>query len=529
MEYKEKTPEGISVEIPEKVFFSQSPKENIVKNDFYITIFKSVPKGNKNIPTSSKKDGEDYPKIYIKGFEKLFSDSVQIDNFTKMFYITGDGICKDEWTIAYGRFRETDERCVVITCVSDTLDDDFLVEFHLSDKCAFTNAPKEADAIKLDVYVDGYDFFFEDISEEIQYSRNLERRFAVYVKDFGAYLSTDPEHKVSAVHKGTNVNISWKLEDDVNASAYLYDESELIGINLPPYETKIDKDKKFTLTVYNDFCSVTQSIIVYRSLWDKTDISLKAFPQSDQKGRFKFFRSYGGAYYLYIHPNLYTSTDLVNWSVFSKNTAAPSDFNYYSANYSEYRVGVCYLNNDTFTYCEMRFSSNEWTEFHEKRENLISAHVLISQKTTIMLASKKNVVFYELVNGSLINAKYLTNPTGVSVVATDALSTSNHSYYAILYDNNRVYFYDYEDDWKNNIFECPGVSNDNVYLVKSNAFYILLDGYTFEVTDREKFSDLHFSPQYGKEARPVIGAMDSETIVGMFQTKQGNEMWKYKF
>ena len=42
--------EGKSVRIPEKVFFSNDPREYIVKNDFYFTIYKdSVEKEDKKM------------------------------------------------------------------------------------------------------------------------------------------------------------------------------------------------------------------------------------------------------------------------------------------------------------------------------------------------------------------------------------------------------------------------------------------------------------------------------------------------
>lgn len=95
--------------------------------------------------------------------------------------------------------------------------------------------------------------------------------FAVYVENFGAYLSLDANEPVSAVAKGDSCYISWNIKQNEKASVFLYDEEGDVVANLPPYTAKIDKDKKFTIIAYNDFCSVIRSIHVYRTLWRKDE------------------------------------------------------------------------------------------------------------------------------------------------------------------------------------------------------------------------------------------------------------------
>jgi hypothetical protein len=51
----------------------------------------------------------------------------------------------------------------------------------------------------------------------------------------------------------------------------------------------------------------------------------------------------------------------------------------------------------------------------------------------------------------------------------------------------------------------------------------------FDVYDREKFSDLHFFPQYKDETVPIMGKFDDETVACIVEGQNGKEFWKYKF
>ena len=114
-------------------------------------------------------------------------------------------------------------------------------------------------------------------------------------------------------------------------------------------------------------------------------------------------------------------------------------------------------------------------------------------------------------------------------MSADVLADGRKSYVAAVCGNGRVYFYDLDDDFRNNIFECPRLKDDNIWLVKSNAVYILLNGYVFEVNDREKFMDMHYFPEFMKETRPAVGAFDREVIRGIFQNGERTESWNYHF
>lgn len=532
----------INVTMPEKVFFSKDPVTYVVKNDFYITITGDISdvqesaaagysEGVRMSARIGAANGEVYPTIYIKGFEQLFEDGIarddQMDAFFRMFHVNGN----KDWEIGYGKFRDTEEDCAVITTAALSLKPNFTVGFQLSDKCTFTKVLEDTSPIALDVYIDDFDSLFAGLDNRIHYTLSLERGYAVYIDRLGAYMTSDPDTAVTAVHKGDTCNISWRIEQNEKASAFLYDENGTVVANLPPYTAKIDQDRRFTLLAYNDFCSVQQSVAVYRTLWDKTGIGLKGLPKTDNAGRFKIYKNYADKYFLYIHPKLYASKDCVTWEVYAENTTAASGYIFYSSALSEDKFCVCYLDNSKVTYCEMDWNSKKWSRQIMGKTDLTGVYALLSapKTTRIALTSKEGMGIYELKGGALVNGQYIGVPSDTELASADVLADGRRSYVALSCANGRVYFYDLDDDFKNNIFEYPGTPDDNLWLVKSNAVYILLNGCVFEVNDREKFMDMHYFPDFAKVTRPAIGAFNEEEIRGFFSDGERTECQSYRF
>ena len=515
---------GIDVRLPEKIFVSQYPDIYLVKSDFSITITGELPalkKESMRTRTGVGK-GEEYPTIYMKGFEQLFDAeddrNDRVAAFCNLFHVNGD----KDWEIGYGICPDTGKGCMVITTTKDFLEPDFSVTFQLSDKCVFTNRFVPGDIIKLDVCICHFDELLCGVEERIEYTRSLAWEYTAYIERFGAYVSGS-ENPVTVVHKGGDCDISWRICQNAKASTFLYDENGAVVANLPPYHVKIDRERKFTLLAYNNACAVQQSVVVYRTLWDKAKAVPTGLPGTDEKGRFKIYQDNGEQYYLYIHPTLYVSDDCVTWEAYAENTAAASGYTFYSSTLSEDKFCVCYLDDSKLTYCEMDWDSKTWSGKGIAR-NALAAYALLSDpgNPRIVLVFQDVLAVYELKGGALMNGQYMNVPA-------DALADGKRSYLAFSCSNNKVYFYDLDDDFRDNIFECPETPDDNLWLVKSNAVYIVLNGYAFEVCDREKFMDVHYFPGFMKRTRPAIGGVDGEEIRGFFWTEEGTESWHYKF
>ena len=154
-----------------------------------------------------------------------------------------------------------------------------------------------------------------------------------YTKD-----AKDPQApKVQAIHKGEEAEIGWDLGDVHKVSASLCDENGCQVANLPfTYNVKIDRDRKFTLSVEKDGHVETKSLPIYRTLWEKVaEVDSSSLPEGfkpDPKGNNKFFRRSDG-YYIYIHPYIWYSRDLIEWKKITEYEDAPKDFNSYCSNY----------------------------------------------------------------------------------------------------------------------------------------------------------------------------------------------------
>lgn len=546
--------QGICVNMPEKVFFSNTAGY-IVKNDFYFSIYKEKPvEGQKQSQATvseklesgqisiSKKleSGETYPTIYIKGLEQFFADNGMrdacMDAFAKMFHAGGN----KDWEVSFGRLRDTEEKCIVITAAADSLKSDFNVYLQLSAKCEFTNIPDIPDAVTLQVFIDDFDYFFTDLPSRISYQASIQRGFAVYVENFGAYLSTDARQQVTSVHKGDTCYLSWQIAQKERASAFLYNEAGSIVANLPPYAVKVDKDQKFTLTAYNDFCSVSLSTIVYRTLWEKTRKADSTFPSLGQQGRFKFYRHWDGFYYFYASPKLYRSKDLVSWEEYVENKTLPATYTFYSSALLEGKFCVCYLDSAQITYCEIDLSDSEkkWTQYSVSSDLICGSTLGVYARNSdhgdagLVVADKNQVILYDLVQGRLMNPAFLELPDDIQIKAIDIYSDDEKDALAILTEDRRIYYYDLKDDYRNNIFECTSSksqTDDNISLIKTNAVYIVANQAVLETNDREKFTDTHFFPDFKEGTRPVLGAADCDTMIGFYQSKDGIEVWSYKF
>ena len=73
-----------------------------------------------------------------------------------------------------------------------------------------------------------------------------------------------------------------------------------------------------------------------------------------------------------------------------------------------------------------------------------------------------------------------------------------------------------------------------MYLIKSNSLYTVLDNYVFELNDKDKYIDVHFSPkdstvETSADIPMILGALDDFTFAAIVSTQKAAYIWKYKF
>ena len=230
MEAQIQTTGGIDVRLPEKIFVSQYPDIYLVKSDFSITItgdLSVLKKESMRIRTGAGR-GEEYPTIYIKGFEQLFDveddRNDRVIAFCNLFHVNGS----KDWEIGYGTCPDTGKGCMVITAAMVSLEPNFSVNCQLSDKCVFTKRFSPGDTIKLDVSICHFDELLHGVEERIEYTRSLAWEYTAYIERFGAYVS-GAENAVTVVHKGGSCDISWRIHQNAKASTFLHDEKRNRG------------------------------------------------------------------------------------------------------------------------------------------------------------------------------------------------------------------------------------------------------------------------------------------------------------
>ncbi|WP_024858989.1 hypothetical protein [Ruminococcus albus] len=519
---------------PESISFTT--QENcIVKNDFYFSFRKTVTEGEKCINT--ERTAGKYPRIYITGLEKLFRDDGHLGNTMDLFARSFHAVGTDDWSVSYGK-NDKGVSCIVVTCNAFKLESEFTVDIVLSDKVEFTGEFKDGGSICADVEFVDFDTMCTDLSADIVKSGSPIRTESVaYIDDL--VLMDANGRRVSAIHKGDVGQISWSLGNVDKVSASLCDENGYVVTNLAPYFCKIDKDRRFTLSVEKDGKVVSRSLPVYRTLWKKDDTEGEISLDPDENAYNKFF-TYNSKYYYYKHPYLYESEDLIKWFKFTEYFDAPKDHLYYTCSFSESNSGliICYTCEDHIIYREYQFCGDKWGD--EKTIDNVRwsmTHAIKRYSDTIIAGVSGDMIqVYTITENSMSNPWTLLTPEHRNVISVDMIFDKD-LLLAVLCDNGRVYLYDVDDEFKNNIFEFENADQKRVDLVKTNSVYIVLDDYVFEIDDKDKFLDMHFSLRENTaksegvtdNAFQIVGERDGLTFSAIICNGEDKELWNYKF
>ncbi len=325
--------------------------------------------------------------------------------------------------------------------------------------------------------------------------------------------------------------------------------------NTPPYTTPKPSmdDTKFTLKLQKDGYNVSKEQPVYRTLWKK-DTETDAVLKHDVRGNNKFFM-YCSRYYIYIHPKLMYSQDLINWSEATEYDSPPENFKSYSCSFSDSysEAIICYNCDDKvilreyplreYPLREYPLRDKSWTNetvVYKEGDFFLCRAEKMDGEIRIIGASKKEIRIYSSVNKEW---RFLNIPDNTEVISMDTFwnyecDRKGDMFISVLCNDQHVYLFNIDKDLNDNIYEFDRNDQKNVYLIKSNSLYTVLDNYVFELNDKDKYIDVHFSPKDNTEGTSadtpmILGAVDDYTFAAIVNAKEKDQekayIWKYKF
>ena len=523
----------IDVRLQDEIIFSNE-HGTIIANDMYFSFFKE----GDSQKILNKTDISQYPEVHISGFDKLFHNDVNIANTMAHFASAFRSNNGDDWNLTYNAAKNY----IVAQFVGDTITDDFDTTFQLSYMFNFTGNFSDKVSIKVNFKFIGFQNFFQDCDNEYDISRIISPIEEPYVDKIMLYNQAD--EAVTAIHKGEKAIITWSLGNVEKVSAFLYDENGTMLINIPPYETRepIMTDTKFTLKLQKDGYYVSKELPVYRTLW-KNETKNIAVLKHDIRGNNKFFKN-GSGYYIYIHPKLLYSKDLIKWEEKAKYDSPPENFKSYSCSFSNSysEAIICYNCDDKVILREYRLRDNRWTNetVYKGGDFFLCRAEKMDGEIRIIGASQKEIRIYSSLNNEW---RFLNIPENTDVISMDTFwnyegNRKGDMFVSVLCNDQHVYLFNIDKDLNDNIYEFERSDQKNVYLVKSNSLYTVLDSYVFELNDKEKYIDLHFSPKDNTEGTSadtpmILGAVDDYTFAAIVNAKEKDQekayIWKYKF
>ena len=223
----------------------------------------------------------DLAKVYIKGLERLFDDDSSsgsmMDIFAKSFHTNGN----DEWSVSYGHFGQSDEKCLEIVCNASELEENFSVDFLLSREFEFNAKFKDEESIVLTVIFENFDIFFPDIENSVTANYFVIAKEMPYIEEF---IALDPDgNKVYEVYKGKTVEITWSVGNIEKVSTSLCDENGEVLSNVAPYSVTIDRDRRYTLKAEKNGQVITKTLNIGLKIFNfPSDVEFFAV---DKKGR----------------------------------------------------------------------------------------------------------------------------------------------------------------------------------------------------------------------------------------------------
>lgn len=376
------------------------------------------------------------------------------------------------------------------------------------------------------------------------------------------------DNVTAAIYKGDFAKICWSLVNGEFAKTTLIDERGVEVAHLSPYAKIIEKDESYTLHVEKDGVETSRTLHVFCTLWNQKPKYLNIPFQLENLSYNKIIRisekSKNDGYYLYIHPYLYYSTDLLEWKILP-NANEPFDRQtYYNSTLSiidnQQSIVTCHIDDLYITIRSYNLDTNQWEEllFCEKiilrgckDEKLLFCHLMKYKchKTgmygdiydSLFIVHEHSIYVRDICEGYFSSdiKCYIELPEDAgrkpTIISIDTIVDyeQDKNYLAILCDDACVYVYEADLFFKHCNFKCKtklSVPQKKVYLVKTDFVYIITDHFQFTL-DGNDIVENWFAPRknpFVKKWGPMFVGQKSERMFSvMIKADNFFILWTY--
>lgn len=371
-----------------------------------------------------------------------------------------------------------------------------------------------------------------------------------------------------AIIKGEMAQICWSLVNAEPYAANLFNERAIIVAHTSPYKKIIERNESYTLQLEQDGVGTSQTLQVFCTLWEKQPKYINTPFQLDNLSYNKIiFISEGSekdGYYLYIHPYLYYSPNLVDWKILTKTNEPFYRQTYYNSTLSiiddKKSIVTCHIDDLYVAIRNYDLDTNQWEEVLTRKkkdfkgcddEELLFCHLMKYKcQTTGMYGDIYDSLFvvhehsiyvrdihyqgYDIIKCCAKLPEDAGDPTIISI-DTIFDDEKNKNYLAILCDDNRVYVYESDKFFRRCNFICKTAKffmyQKNVYLTKADSIYIITENFQF-MLDGNNIIENWFAPRSNPSMKKYRGAMfvgqkDERKFSAIIKEVDQTTLWTY--
>jgi hypothetical protein len=504
---------SVTVDFTPRVYFSpELPKVGyIVTNDFWVVL---------NDDGENDAGGLKFPTVLISGLEKLYVDpdsktkdySDFTDNFLKLFSaddaswhaLADESVSPPRLKLLYKKDEDTDtpgangqgvnapgtegQGASVQNADGNVPKPSYPVRFTLSTKVAFPRVLDKKTSIDVTIIPD-------EKKPEEHYTKPLSLMFAPYVCQFGAYVpgSTDP---ITTLYHGEKCNISWAVKGDTKADV-LVRIGDYFTNSQNSCELTVLKDTYCSFLLQSESVNMEYGFSVYRTLLKDTGETSTQLPEPDKRcTNSKIFWGEDNKYYAFFYPSLYVSEDAKSWTV--KATDNNANFSSYAVSRYNDRLAICYKSSGNIVYSILDLDDIS-AGFSQKTisdsSSYTAAFLVLSddEKPKLLAYGADGAELSVLENGTeIIDTEFLPWDENFKPKSADIYITGNELCMAVLGENGRIYYYNFNDDTKSDLFTDFAEKPNRVTLITAGKHYIVTDTAVICV-ENDKNTDLHSS------------------------------------